>query len=98
MKLNKIGCQTTITIDLREIAGAEVGDHMIQFSDVIQQILKKVLTETAGPNETVEVEVVTPEEMIEEAVHQGVDTDDEIAGYMGKLHINVTQEFTVPPS
>lgn len=96
MKLNKIGCLTTITLDLREIAGAEVGEHLIQFSDVIQEILKRVLTETAGPNEEVKVEVMTPEEMIIEAVHQGVDTEDEIASYVGKLHINVTQEFTVP--
>ncbi len=98
MKLDKIGRLITITVDLREIAGAEVGDHLIQFSDVIQEILKRVLTETAGPDETVEVEVVTPGEMIVEAVHQGVDTDEEIASYMGKLHINVTQEFTVPPA
>lgn len=97
MKLNKIGCLTTITLDLREIAGAEV-EHIIQFSDVIQKILKRVLTEIAGPNEEVEVEVVTPEEMVIEAVYQGVDTEDEIASFAGKLHINVTQEFTVPPS
>ena len=98
MKSNTIGRLTTITLDLREIAGAEVGDHLIQFSDVIQQIVKRVLTETAGPNEEVEVEVVTPEEMTIEAVYQGVDSEDEIASFLGKLQINVTQEFTVPPA
>ena len=98
MKQNKIGRLITVTIDLREIAGAEVGDHLTQFSDVIQEIVKRVLTETAGPNETVEVEVVTPEEMVTEAVYQGVVCADEIASYIGKLHINVTQEFTVPPA
>lgn len=98
MKSNTIGRLTTITLDLREIAGVEVGDHLIQFSDVIQEIVKRVLTETAGPDETVEVEVVTPEDMTIEAVYQGVDTEDEIASYIGKLHINVTQEFTVPPA
>ncbi len=94
MKMNKIGRLITVTVDLREIAGAEVGDHLIQFSDVIQEILKKVLTETAGPNEEVQVDVMTPEEMSIEAEQHGVDP----CAFVGKLHINVTQEFTVRPS
>jgi len=94
MKTNKIGCLTTITLDLRAIAGAEVGEHIIQFSDVIQEILKRVLTEIAGPNEKVEVDIMTPEEMSNEAAHHGDDPCD----YVGKLCINVTQEFTVPPA
>jgi len=94
MKLNKIGRLITVTIDLREIAGAEVGDHLTQFSDVIQEIVKRVLTETAGPNEEVKVDIMTPEEMSMEAAQHGDDPCD----FVGKLSINITQEFTVRPS
>ena len=97
MKLNKIGRLITVTIDLREIAGTEVGDHLTQFSDVIQEILKRVLTETAGPNEEVKVDILSPEQMAIEAEilkHP----DDEPISTQGKLLISITQEFTIPPA
>jgi len=95
MDISRIGKLTTIEIDLNDITNAEVADHLPQFSDVIATILEKVLADTAGPNETVKVDILTAEQMSIEAEmlkHPG----DEPSSTQGKLLISVTQEFPLP--
>ena len=89
MKLDTISRVTDVNIDLNEIAGREVADHLPQFSDVIEKILKQVLEQIAYPGETVEVDIMTPEEMANEAAQY----EDGPGSFQGQLSISITETF-----
>lgn len=92
MKFDTISRVTDVTIDLNEIADREVADHLPQFSDVIEKILKQVLEQIAYPGETVEVDIMTPEEMASEA-YLAQQLDDDPLVTQGQLFISITETF-----
>ncbi len=90
--INSISRITDVNIDLNEIAGHEVADHLPQFSDVLEKILKQVLEQIADPGETVEVDIMTSEEMASEAdLAQQLDEDPLVT--QGQLFISITETF-----
>ncbi len=93
MKPDTISRVTDVNIDLNEMAGREVADHLPQFSDVIEKILKQVLEQIAYPGETVEVDIMTPEEMASEAEMQQHPEPNNSASTQGQLFISITETF-----
>ncbi len=87
MKPDSISRLSCVCIDLNEIAGREIADHLPQFSDVIAKIIEQVLEATGNP---AKVEIMTPEDMACEAMQHG---DDDGKSYAGQLSINITETF-----